>query len=223
LSKLTHPVIGKFAGVIGSYPSRIATQFVTKPILFNKSIKNRLGAGAPANISETDKKYLFHNYPIWTTKIKEFVGQNLGAFKKQRTKSRPKATLLLSTIDCIYASLLIIHFGHQIMSPFASDSAVIQISRKYMITVSSFYPLLNHLQLRWVPPWHWGYTGLYDYNLCCFIPHSHSDSRFTLRNHWSERHLVGQTNEINNRINHTLDLLPKREMERKSHDDKSIC
>lgn len=58
-------------------------------------------------------------------------------------------------------------FRTSIMSPFVSDSAVIQISRKYMITVSSFYPLLNHLQLRRVSPWHRGYTGLYDYNLCC--------------------------------------------------------
>ncbi|MBL7971307.1 MAG: MATE family efflux transporter [Prolixibacteraceae bacterium] len=126
-------------------PTGFQQSFIAFGMMAIMSIVNGFGTNAVAAYSAAMRIDSFVRMPAITfsSALSTFVGQNLGAFKKQRAKAGLKASLLFSTIYCIFASLLIIIFGQHIMSLFTSDPAVIQIGQEYMIIVSSFYLLFS--------------------------------------------------------------------------------
>lgn len=126
-------------------PTGFQQSFVAFGMMAIMSIVNGFGTNAVAAYAAAMRVDSFVKLPAITfsSALSAFVGQNLGAFKEQRAKTGLKATLLFSTIYCIFASLMIILFGQNIMSLFSTDPAVIKIGQDYLVIVSSFYLLFS--------------------------------------------------------------------------------
>ena len=126
-------------------PTGFQQSFVAFGMMAIMSIVNGFGTNAVAAYSAAMRIDSFVKLPAITfsSALSTFVGQNLGAFEERRAKTGLKATLLFSTIYCIFASFLIILFGQHIMSLFSTDPAVIKIGQDYLVIVSSFYLLFS--------------------------------------------------------------------------------
>lgn len=126
-------------------PTGFQQSFVAFGMMAILSIVNGFGTNAVAAYSAAMRVDSFVKMPAITfsSALSSFVGQNLGAYKERRAKTGLRATLLFSTIYCIFASLIIILFGQHIMSLFTTDPAVIKIGQEYMLIVSSFYLLFS--------------------------------------------------------------------------------
>ena len=126
-------------------PTGFQQSFVAFGMMAIMSIVNGFGTNAVAAYAAAIRVDSFVKLPAITfsSALSAFVGQNLGANEERRAKTGLKATLLFSTIYCIFASLLIILFGQNIMSLFSSDPEVIKIGQDYLLIVSSFYLLFS--------------------------------------------------------------------------------
>jgi len=122
-------------------PTGFQQSFVAFGMMAIMSIVNGFGTNAVAAYSAAMRIDSFVKMPAITfsSALSAFVGQNLGAFQEQRAKTGLRATLLFSTIYCIFVSLLIILFGQNIMSLFTQDPEVIKVGQDYLVIVSSFY------------------------------------------------------------------------------------
>ena len=126
-------------------PTGFQQSFVAFGMMAIMSIVNGFGTNAVAAYSAAMRIDSFIKMPAITfsSALSTFVGQNLGAFEERRAKTGLRATLLFSTIYCIFVSLLIIIFGKHIMSLFTQDPSVIKIGQDYLVIVSSFYLLFS--------------------------------------------------------------------------------
>ncbi len=122
-------------------PTGFQQSFVAFGMMAIMSIVNGFGTNAVAAYSAAMRIDSFVKMPAITfsSALSTFVGQNLGAFQEQRAKTGLRATLLFSTIYCIFVSMLIILFGQNIMSLFTHDPEVIKVGQDYLVIVSSFY------------------------------------------------------------------------------------
>lgn len=122
-------------------PTGFQQSFVAFGMMAIMSIVNGFGTNAVAAYSAAMRIDSFVKMPAITfsSALSTFVGQNLGAFQEQRAKTGLRATLLFSTIYCIFVSMLIILFGQNIMSLFTQDPEVIKVGQDYLVIVSSFY------------------------------------------------------------------------------------
>ncbi|MEG1413656.1 MAG: MATE family efflux transporter [Mucinivorans sp.] len=75
--------------------------------------------------------------------LTSFTGQNIGAGRIDRVKKGLHKTLLFSSIVCLVITLIIVIFGHQIISLFTTDQAVTAYGTEYLVVVSSFYILFS--------------------------------------------------------------------------------
>ena len=126
-------------------PTGFQQSFIAFGMMAIMSIVNGFGTDAVAAYSAAMRVDSFVKMPAITfsSALSTFVGQNLGAFEVQRAKAGLRATLIFSTIYCIFISLLIIFFGRHIMALFTDDQAVIKIGQDYLVIVSSFYLLFS--------------------------------------------------------------------------------
>jgi Na+-driven multidrug efflux pump len=74
-----------------------------------------------------------------------FVGQNIGAGKKERVRRGLRATIGLSLIVSLSITVLIIIFRFNLMSLFTKNHNVITIGSGYLIIVSSAYFIFSIL------------------------------------------------------------------------------
>lgn len=72
-----------------------------------------------------------------------FVGQNIGAGQIDRVKKGLQATIIMSTIYCLFITFFAVVFGEFLMSMFTNDANVIRIGHEYLVIVSSFYILFT--------------------------------------------------------------------------------
>jgi putative MATE family efflux protein len=75
--------------------------------------------------------------------ISTFTGQNLGANKPERVRKGYFATLLMNSVISVLVSVVVILFGHQLMSAFSNDPNVIEIGEQYLFIVGAFYVLFS--------------------------------------------------------------------------------
>lgn len=75
--------------------------------------------------------------------LSTFVGQNIGANKSDRIRSGLISTVKMSGIVTIATTVLIVIFGHMLMSMFTKDQEVIRIGYQYLTIVSVFYLLFT--------------------------------------------------------------------------------
>lgn len=122
-------------------PTGFQQSFVAFGMMAIMSIVNGFGTNAVAAYSAAMRIDSFVKMPAITfsSALSSFVGQNLGAFQEKRAKTGLRATLLFSTIYCLFVSFLIIVFGRHIMLLFTDDPAVIKVGQDYLVIVSSFY------------------------------------------------------------------------------------
>lgn len=71
--------------------------------------------------------------------LSTFVGQNIGANKKDRIRAGLIATVKMSGIVTIVTTIFIVLCGHLMMSLFTKDAEVIRLGDQYLTIVSIFY------------------------------------------------------------------------------------
>ena len=82
--------------------------------------------------------------------LSSFVAQNIGAGKLDRIKNGIKATMIFSSLICIFLSLVVVVFGEEIMSLFVEQNAphhteIIAIGKEYLVIVTSFYIVFSSM------------------------------------------------------------------------------
>lgn len=85
----------------------------------------------------------------FSSALSTFVGQNIGANKTERIRTGLNAAMKMSILVAVLITLIIVFFGHILMSLFSNDLAVIEVGDQYLTIVSAFYIL---------------FTGMFIYN-----------------------------------------------------------
>ena len=122
-------------------PAGIQTSFVALGMMALLAIVNKFGTTVIAGYSIATKVDALAMLPAmnFSMAFSTFVGQNIGADKLNRVKKGLFATFIMTSIISGTITLIIIFFGHNILSLFSPDLAVIEVGNNYLIIVSSFY------------------------------------------------------------------------------------
>jgi putative MATE family efflux protein len=126
-------------------PTGIQQTFVALGNLALFSIVNKFGTNVIAGFSVASRLDSLAVVPAmsFSQALSTFVGQNIGARKTERIRSGLLSTLKMAGSVTITTSILIVLFGHLLMSLFTSDSDVIRIGDQYLTIVSIFYFLFT--------------------------------------------------------------------------------
>jgi len=122
-------------------PTGIQQTLVAIGNLAIMGIVNTFGTNVIAAFSVASRVDMLSMVPAmsFSQALSTFVGQNIGANKTERVKKGLRATIKMSGIVTIVTTLLIVFFGHVLMSLFTKDTDVIRIGDQYLTTVSIFY------------------------------------------------------------------------------------
>lgn len=122
-------------------PTGIQQTLVAIGNLAIMGIVNSFGTNVIAAYSVASRLDMLATVPAmsFSQAISTFVGQNIGANKKERIRAGLRSTLRMSGIVTIVTTMIIVLFGHFIMRFFTNDSEVIRIGDQYLTIVSSFY------------------------------------------------------------------------------------
>jgi len=126
-------------------PTGFQQTFVAAGMVALYWIVNQYGIDANAAYSAAGRIDTFAIIPSMSFAIalSTFVGQNLGANKPERVKSGFRATLILTSIISVITSLIAVFLGGFLMQLFTDDQNVIEIGRKYLMIVGSFYIIFS--------------------------------------------------------------------------------
>lgn len=104
-------------------------------------IVNRFGTDVLAGYSVASRLDMLALIPAmsFSQALSTFVGQNIGANKTERIRAGLISTVRMSGIVTIVTSIIIVLWGHLIMSLFTNDAGVIKIGDQYLTIVSIFY------------------------------------------------------------------------------------
>lgn len=126
-------------------PTGIQQTFVALGNLALMGIVNTFGTNVIAGYSVANRLDTLAMIPAmsFSQALSTFVGQNIGAKKIERIKTGLIATIKMSGAITIATTLVIVFFGHIIMSLFTKDIEVIRIGDQYLTIVSTFYILFT--------------------------------------------------------------------------------
>jgi len=126
-------------------PTGIQQSLVAIGMMTIMGIINSFGTNAVAAYTAAMRIDSFAKMPAMTfsSALSSFVGQNLGAFREDRAKNGLKFTIIFSLVYSVVISTIIILFGGFFVHFFTSDQYVIEIGKRYLVIVSSFYLLLS--------------------------------------------------------------------------------
>lgn len=126
-------------------PSGFQHTFVALGMMALITIVNKFGTATIAAYSIAVRIDSFAAMPAinFSYALSTFVGQNMGAGKSSRVKKGLIYTLLMTSVVSITVTLAVYLFGYEIMKAFTSDAEVVNIGRKYLIIVSSFYLIFS--------------------------------------------------------------------------------
>lgn len=112
-----------------------------------QSLINRYQADFMAGYNGASKIDTFAFLPIFSfaTAVTTFVGQNIGANRMDRVKAGIKATLVISSVVCVFLSFLIMLTDRFMMRLFSQDSAVIAAGVAYLERIMPYMILLSIL------------------------------------------------------------------------------
>ncbi len=122
-------------------PAGIQTSLVALGMMALLSIVNKFGTTVIAGYSIATKVDALAMLPAmnFSMAFSTFVGQNIGANKLDRVKKGLFATFIMTSAISGTITLIIVFFGHNILSFFSPDLSVIDVGNNYLIIVSSFY------------------------------------------------------------------------------------
>lgn len=126
-------------------PTGIQQTFVALGSLALMGIVNTFGTNVIAGFSVANRLDTLATIPAmsFSQALSTFVGQNIGANKIRRIKTGLRATMKMSGGITLATTLVIIIWGHLIMSLFTKDAEVIRIGDQYLTIVSIFYLLFT--------------------------------------------------------------------------------
>jgi putative MATE family efflux protein len=126
-------------------PSGLQQTFVSLGLLAITWIVNLFGLNVIAAYSIAMRIDSLAALPAmnFSAALSTFVGQNIGARKKERVRAGLIATIRMTSIISISISLLAILFSKPLMRLFTNDADVIGIGSHYLIIVGSFYILFS--------------------------------------------------------------------------------
>jgi len=122
-------------------PSGIQQVMVAIGSMVLVGLVNRFGTDAIAAFTATGRIESFAMMPAMNISmaISTFVGQNIGAGKKDRVYQGVKVSFFLGNSIALVMSLLLVSFAAPLVMIFNRDPGVIQIGREYMSIVAPFY------------------------------------------------------------------------------------
>jgi len=128
-------------------PTGIQQTFVALGNLALMGIVNKFGTNVIAGYSVANRLDMIATIPAmsFSQALSTFVGQNIGANRISRIKNGLRSTMKMAGGVTIVTSLIIVIWGHLIMSLFTKDVDVIRIGDQYLTIVSSFYILFTLL------------------------------------------------------------------------------
>jgi putative MATE family efflux protein len=126
-------------------PTGIQQTFVALGGLALMGIVNTFGTNVIAGFSVANRIDALATIPSmsFSQALSTFVGQNIGAKKLDRIRTGLRSTIKMSGAITIATTIIIVIWGHLIMSLFTKDSQVIRIGDQYLTIVSIFYILFT--------------------------------------------------------------------------------
>jgi putative MATE family efflux protein len=126
-------------------PTGIQQTFVALGNLAIMGIVNTFGTNVIAGFSVASRLDSLAMIPAmsFSQALSTFVGQNIGANKVSRIKKGLRSTVKMSGAITIATTLIIVLWGHVIMSLFTKDAEVIRLGDQYLTIVSIFYILFT--------------------------------------------------------------------------------
>lgn len=126
-------------------PTGIQQTFVAMGNLALMSIVNKFGTNVLAGYSVASRVDSLAMIPAmsFSQALSAFVGQNIGANRLDRIRKGLISTMKMSGTVTIVTSVVIVLWGHLLMSMFTNDRDVIRIGDQYLTTVSIFYILFT--------------------------------------------------------------------------------
>ncbi len=126
-------------------PTGIQQTFVALGNLALMGIVNTFGTNVIAGFSVASRLDSLAMIPAmsFSQALSTFVGQNIGANKVERIRAGLISTVKMSGAITIVTTIIIVLWGHLIMSLFTNDFEVIRIGDQYLTIVSIFYILFT--------------------------------------------------------------------------------
>ena len=126
-------------------PTGFQHTFVALGMMALLKIVNQFGTNVIAAYSVAGRIDSIAMQPamIFSQALAAFVGQNIGANKKERVRKGLITTFFMSAAVSIILTILIISLRGQLIGLFNRDPQVIKIGAEYLIIVSSFYILFS--------------------------------------------------------------------------------
>lgn len=124
-------------------PTGAQQTFVALGMIALYGIVNKFGLDTNAAYSVAGRIDGFAAMPAmsFAVALSTFVGQNLGANKTERVRTGFRATLIMTAVVSATIALVVVIFGGPLMRMFTDDATVVEIGRRYLIIVGSFYPV----------------------------------------------------------------------------------
>ncbi|HON19499.1 MAG TPA: MATE family efflux transporter, partial [Salinivirgaceae bacterium] len=122
-------------------PTGFQQTFVALGMMTIIGLVNQYGATVAAAYTAVGRIDAIASMPAMNlaTALSIFTGQNLGAGKISRVRRGLWNTLLISGIVCLLVSLFVWFKGDVLLKLFTDDAQVVEIGKRYLLIVSSFY------------------------------------------------------------------------------------
>jgi putative MATE family efflux protein len=126
-------------------PTGIQQTFVALGGLALMGIVNTFGTNVIAGFSVANRIDALATIPAmsFSQALSTFVGQNIGANKLYRIRTGLRSTIKMSGAITIATTIIIVIWGHLIVSLFTKDPQVVRIGDQYLTIVSIFYILFT--------------------------------------------------------------------------------
>jgi putative MATE family efflux protein len=128
-------------------PSGLQQTFVALGMLALFRIVNDFGTSVVAAYSVAGRIDSFASMPAmnFAAALGAFVGQNMGANKKERVRAGMFATLRMTGVISVVITAIVMFFGAQLMDFFTNDPEVIEVGRVYLLIVGGFYIIFSSM------------------------------------------------------------------------------
>lgn len=128
-------------------PSGLQQTFVALGMLALFRIVNDFGTSVIAAYSVAGRIDTFASMPAmnFAAALSAFVGQNMGANKKDRVRTGMYATFRMTGVFSILISVVVMVYGAELMAFFTDDKEVIDVGRTYLLIVGGFYIIFSSM------------------------------------------------------------------------------
>ncbi len=122
-------------------PAGVQQALFSFGVIAMQRLINSYGSDFMAGFNGANKVDAFVFMPIqsFTTAATTFVGQNIGAGRRDRVQAGSRATLLMSVGFSLLAAAVLLPLGRLCMHLFSSEPAVIESGYAYLVRILPFY------------------------------------------------------------------------------------